>query len=280
MTAGLASELTYSDLLRIFWGRRRFLFLSMFAGLLFAIALIFILRPQYECWMIVAPPRQGAESLNFLADDLPPVLAPSSRPMTSKEGDYVRFQQSLRGAAVASIFLKLDGVQPSLAEAAPVRGMSASISTPQLLSDYLEHDVRLEPVSDTESIRLVYRHPDPQFGEKLLRNLVKIGDQLIRLDVRKDVDARVDWLKRELKITLNPDHRQALTRLLMAEERRRMLLSIETPYAVSIVEEATSSPHPVYPSKALLLLVFLAAGLFGGAAIVLAQDHIKRSREL
>lgn len=277
MIAGSVSELTYGALLHILWGERRYLFLSTMAGLVLAVLLIVVLRPQYECWMIVAPPRQGAETLNFLADDVPPVLAPLNRQMTSKEGDYVRFQQSLRGAAVSSVFLKLDGVQDQLGHSSLLRWTTAVISTPQMLSDYLDHEVRLEPVADTESVRLVYRHPDPLFGEKLLRNLVKIGDQLIRLDVRKDVDARVDWLKRELKMTLNPDHRQALTRLLMAEERRRMLLSIETPYAVSIVEEATSSPRPVYPSRALLILILMAGGLFAGSAFVLVRHQISRT---
>lgn len=129
------------------------------------------------------------------------------------------------------------------------------------MSDHLVKTIRFDPISATESFRVIYRHPDSVNGVRLLRSLVKITDQLIRLDVRKDVDARVNWLKRELKSTLNPEHRQALTRLLMAEERRRMLLSIETPYAVSVVEEATSSPRPVSPNKFLLFPVLIGLGV-------------------
>ncbi|HNQ91834.1 MAG TPA: hypothetical protein PKI93_02775 [Alphaproteobacteria bacterium] len=252
--------LSLSEVLNLFYQARFYVLGGLVLGCAVALLFLVLLKPQYEIWMIVAPPRQGAESVNFLVEDLPQVLAPMAGQATSRDGEYIRFKQSLRGPAVASVLIKLDGMVKGINDKSLMRGGSGSLSDAREVAHHLAWSIDLDPLADTESLRLVYHHPDPEFGLKLLRNLVKIDDQLIRLDVRKDVEARIDWLKRELKATLNPEHRQALTRLLMAEERRRMLLSIETPYAVSVIEDATASPVPVSPKSTLFLPFF---GLFG-----------------
>ncbi|MCB1559448.1 MAG: hypothetical protein KDJ50_11050, partial [Alphaproteobacteria bacterium] len=235
------------------------------------------LKPQYEAWMIVAPPRQGAESLNFLAEDAPSVLNPGSVQATSLDGEYVRFKQSLRGPAVAEVFIKLDGVLKSLNDKTSFRGGTGRLSNAVDVADHFYKNIKIDPIGDTGSVRLTYTHPDPEFAAKSLRSLVKIGDQLIRMDVRADVDSRIDWLKREMKTRLNPDHRKSLTRLLMAEERRRMLLSIETPYALSVIEEASASPRAVSPRGAILFPVLCLFGfILGLLAFTLRQELLGR----
>ena len=259
-------SLSLSEVLKLFFAARLYIVIGLVLGCLVAVACLVLLKPQYEIWMIIAPPRQGAEHMNFMIDrDTVSVrdgrvAGPFSGPSSVWDGDYTRFQQSLRGPAVAGVLSKMDGMVSGLNDKALFNGQRGDMSDSRDISAHLMRQITLDPLADTGSVRLVYHHPDPEFGVKMLRNLAKIDDQLIRLDVRKDVDARIDWLKRELKSTLNPEHRQALTRLLMAEERRRMLLSIETPYAISIVEDATASPKPVSP-KATLFVPFF--GLFG-----------------
>lgn len=268
--------LSLSEVLGLLYQARYFLLGGLVIGCVVAFFFLVLLKPQYEIWMIIAPPRQGAESVNFLVEDVPQVLSPMAGQATSHDGEYVRFGQSLRGPAVASVLIKMEGMTSGINNKSLLRGGHGELAAAREVAHHLGRSINLEPLSDTESLRLVYHHPDAEFGMRLLRNLVKIDDQLIRLDVRKDVEARIDWLKRELKSTLNPEHRQALTRLLMAEERRRMLLSIETPYAVSVIEDATASPEPVSP-KATLFLPFF--GLFGMAIAFLvfyARNQSKR----
>ncbi|MCB1550677.1 MAG: hypothetical protein KDJ26_01615 [Alphaproteobacteria bacterium] len=267
---------SFADFLFYLWETRIFLLIGGVLGGVLALVLVVTLKPQYDISMIVAPPRQGAENLNFLVEDLPPVLAPVASQTTSRDGEYTRFQQSLRGPAVATVLIKMDGILESLNHKTVFRGQSDQLLTAAEVSSQLMHDVRFEPLGATESLRLRYRHPDSEFGTKMLRSLVKISDQLIRLDVRRDVDARIEWLKRELKSTLNPEHRQSLTRLLMAEERRQMLLSIETPYALSVIEDAMASPRPVVPRFVLLFPLLVLSGMVvGGVVFSLRADWKK-----
>lgn len=269
-----APVFSLADFILHIWRARVFLVIGAALGAVIALALVFLLRPQYEIRMIIAPPRQGAESLDFLAGDLPPVLSPLAGQAASRDGEYTRFQQSLRGPAAAAVLIKMDGMTGALNEKSLFRGGGGRFSDAIGVADHLEHAVRIDPLGATESLRLSYRHPDAEAGRKMLRNLVRIADQLIRLDVRRDVEARIEWLKRELKSTLNPEHKQALTRLLMAEERRRMLLSIETPYALSIIEDATASPQPVVPDAMILFPVLVFFGMLGGVLVFYLRSEL------
>jgi len=62
----------------------------------------------------------------------------------------------------------------------------------------------------------------------------------------------------------------------MAEERRQMLLSIETPYALSVIEDAMASPRPVVPRFVLLFPLLVLSGMVvGGVVFSLRADWKK-----
>lgn len=255
------------DIINYAWRARMFLIYGALAGILAAAILLIFLKPQYEAWMVVAPPIEGAETLNFLVENPPAVPAPTANQSIPRTGAYVRFQQTLRGPSVAKFLITKDGFLPALNQKTVFRGATADLTTAAQLSQVLSKQIRLDPIGATDSLRLSYTHPDPQFAVKMLQSLVLTTDQLIRLDMRDDVQSRIDWLKSQLKTTLNPDHRQALTKLLMAEERRRMLLSINTPYALNIIEPATTLPRPVTPKPTLLVPFLFIAGLLVGLGV-------------
>ncbi len=127
----------------------------------------------------------------------------------------------------------------------------------------------------TSSRKVTYRHPDPEFAVKLLTILRKADDQIIRTSVKSETETKIDWLKTELQKTLNPDHRQALAQLLMTEERHRMLLSLETPYAVSVVEESSANPRIVFPHKSILFVMMVMVEVMAGAIVSLLKIEKK-----
>lgn len=267
-----------ADMINYTWRARGFLIYGALAGLLAAALLLIFLKPHYEAWMVVAPPREGAETLNFLVENPPPILAPMANQSIPRAGEYVRFQQTLRGPTIAKILIDKEGFLPALNQKTTFRWSSGNLSGPTQLSQALSKQIRLDPIGATDSLRLSYTHPDPQFAVKMLQSLVLTTDQLIRLDVRDDVQSRIDWLKAQLKTTLNPDHRQAITKLLMAEERRRMLLSINTPYALSVIEPATALPRPVTPKPTLLVPLCLIIGLAAAFGIFTLREDWRKKR--
>ena len=91
-----------------------------------------------------------------------------------------------------------------------------------------------------------------------------MADRLIRRDIRGDSQARVDYLNKAIAETGNIEHRRALTTLLMEQERLLMLVSIDQPYAATVIEPAASGDKPKWPDLKLLYFGFGFLGIILG----------------
>lgn len=100
-----------------------------------------------------------------------------------------------------------------------------------------------------------------------LHRLHNVTDGLIRHGMRKDVNERIAYLNTAISETMNPDHRRAMTDLLMEQERLKMLVSIDQPYAASVVVPAAHSVKPVWPDTVLVYVSFIAVGAFLGFVV-------------
>ena len=260
------------ELLARIWVAKKNLLWGVVLGFIVSTILILFLKPQYEATMIVAPPSRESRTDSFVEGVF--VYAPNVEArIPTGSPEFIRFEQSLRGAAVANLLYKMDTVATKIGEDSLWRGLSSDITSPKDLSVYLARHIKIEPMGATASRKITYRHPDPEFASKLLVFLRKADDQIIRTSVKTETETKIEWLKAQFAKTLNPDHRQAMAQLLMAEERRRMLLSLETPYAVNVVEEASSTPTPVVPNKALILIAMILIGGACGAIYTLVKDN-------
>lgn len=222
--------------------------------------------------MIVAPPVHDSRTDSFVEGVF--VYAPEVEakiPIGSP--DFIRFEQSLRGANVASLLFKIDGMVGDIEKDSLWRGIHTRIKTPEDLALYLSGHIKIETLGATASRKVTYLHPDPVFAVRFLKMLRKVDDQIIRVSVKTETETKIEWLKEEFKKTLNPDHRQALAQLLMTEERRRMLLSLETPYAVSVVEEASALPEPAVPNRPFIFLTMIMIGAIGGVFLALLKTE-------
>lgn len=251
---------------RRIWQQKQHLLYGAVIGLCFSIFLIFTLKPHFQASMIVAPPSRDSRTNSFIEGTL--VYAPEIEArIPTGSPEFIRFEQSLRGVAVANILFRMGGIVEDIKKDSIWRGQKGSINSPEELSEYLAKKIKIDTIGATSNRRIIYHHPDPAFAAKLLTILRKADDQIIRTSVKTETETKIDWLKSELTKTLNPDHRKAIAQLLLSEERRRMLLSLETPYAVNVVEEASSLPKPVIPNKFFIVFMLLGAGLGMGALI-------------
>lgn len=251
---------TLPDILMRIWQRKLFVIVGFGVGLLIALILSLFLKPQFEASMIVAPPLHDTRTNSFVDGVM--VYAPDiAARIPTGSPEFIRFEQSLRGVAVANLLFRMDNLANKIGEDTTWRGTSDTILTAEDLSLVLQKNIQIEPIGTTASRKISYRHPDPEFAVKLLVLMRKVDDQIIRTSVKAETETKIEWLKTEFQKTLNPDHRAALVQLLMSEERRRMLLSLETPYAVNVVEEASATPRPVVPNHPF---IFLAMSMVGG----------------
>lgn len=224
--------------------------------------------PHYKSTMIIAPasPMTGAESSSLLANDNLFALRYLVQRIGAGGGsDFQRFENVYTGPSVARILLKDPRIEQGLnADKTFTFSKGEGSWNAEKLSEYLKDRVKLASVGTTASKKLVYKHPDKEFGEYFLSGLHRISDNLIRQNIRTDAKARVEYLREAVQSLNNPDHRRTLTTLLMEQERLLMLVSIDQPYAASVIEPASSTVKPDWPNFYLVYIGFIFLGMMAG----------------
>ncbi len=264
-----ASELTLADLLVALWRGRYFVLAGAALGLVCALAFFATAVPRYKAVMLVGPESGLAapRTLEVATPDGAPSLSSS---VSEEESRFVRFESVLRGATVAAA-LSTDKEIFDKFQKDPLWPRGEKADTPEekaaLLSRYLQERVAIQPVGETALRRLVYTHPDRAFAVRALRALSEAADDAIRRDDNRKLTAQEGWLIAALDRITHPDHRKALTVLLMRQEQKRMLLAVDAPFAAAVIEPASSDVRAAWPRKRLLFPAFILAGAFLGYVV-------------
>lgn len=246
------------------WAARLWIASGLIAGLLVAVIWMMLSVPQYRVTMLVGPTtRTGTPDISALFPEnasfaLEYVLR-SFGPGDSS--DFMRFETILRGPTVSSALLQDGSLRSGVSEDRRWAFQNdRNIDDASAFSAYLHKTVRIEPVGNTPMRRITYHHADPQFGRKLLLDMYGQTDSLIRNEIRAKTDARIDWLKKTLLASSDPEHKRMLTTLLMEQEQVRMILALDEPFAAALAEPPAVSAKPVWPDKPLLFVILALMG--------------------
>ncbi len=263
----IAHEKTLYDVLRDVWKAKYYMLGFSVVMVIAAFLFLSLANNYYRAEMIIAPARPMGQS-----------LLPSSKigegSSQIQEGDlqsssaFLRFENIYNGVSVAG-FLAQDkdiiaGVSSDLAFefSKPRNDWNA-----QSLSEYLKKRIRLEPVSGTPLRRLIYLHPNKEFAVEMIKRIHRITDEMIRARILVETNQRIDYLSSSLSKTTNPEHRRSLANLLMEQERLKMFVSLDQPYAASIIEPAFVSSRPRWPDPYIIYSVFIFIGLLFGFVV-------------
>lgn len=236
--------------------------LYILAGVIFALILsggfLFAAKPHYRATMLAGPaslPGGAGTRAGGAMDERSQGLA----------ADFTRFENILRGPSVASGLLSDPAMAQGIAADSPLRfGHGPRVGTPEQMADYLQTHVRIEPVGETTLRRIVYDHPDPAFAVLLLRRLHEAADGLIRAETKALASGRIGYLEQASAQVDNPDHRRALTDMLMEQEQVMMMAGMDQPFAAAIAEPPAAGAKPVWPNRTLALpLAALVGAMFG-----------------
>lgn len=257
-----AADISLKDLVNRLWAAKLF----VAVGIVFAVAVGFVFLtfsvPKYKASMIIAPADgyalgDYASSVQYDRMAALPFWRPKDQEGAST--DFYRFIHTLRGTASSEILMKDENV---------LRGINATLSrdikTPEELAVYLSRHLRVDPLGASPLRRLNYHHPNAEFAAALLRKIHLVADQMIRRDRRRQSQSRIEYLENALRKTVNPDHRKGITNLLMQQEHVQMLANLDEAYAAIVVEPASSSPKPVWPSTPLTLFIAVFIGMVLG----------------
>lgn len=257
------------DVLAALWRGRVYVLGGALAGLVLAFLWGALAVPVYKGQMLTGPaqrPASGADMQALLPDNSSFAIQYLVNMVGRAEtGDFILFENILRGPRVAAQLLDDAEIMDKIAQDRRWRVLPPDhrLSNAEALADYLARKVMIEPVGTAPLRRLVYHHPDPVFAAALLARLYDIADTLIRADIRAQAEERASYLTRLLAETRNPDHRRAVTALLMEQEHMQMVLAMDAPFAAVIAEPAYTGIRPSWPRKALIfpLLILIGAGL-------------------
>lgn len=252
---------TLADLIADLWQAKFYLMVGALAGLFIALGFMATAVPHYRATMLVAPAERstGPDIKALLPDNSSFAVQYMLSAMGSPEsGDYMRFEHILREPSVAAALLQDERVMAGIAG---VRRFNfQSPETPDsavALAAYLQDHVKIEPVGTTPLRRVVYGHPDRAFAAYLLARLHDITDSLIRQEVRARTHSREAYLQNALATTEHPDHRRALTSLLMEQEHIQMILAMDEPFAAIIAEPPAAGVKPDWPKAPLVVPAFM-----------------------
>lgn len=260
-------ERSLGDVLADMWRAKLYLALGAFAGCLLAGGLLFLAVPQTKVSMLVAP----ANPLNDAAavDAGSPVM----RFLAQQAGvdnarGFTQFENIYSGVSVAKILMD----DPKIIKAVEVDRRYKFLSdrsdlSAEKLADYIARKVRLETAGVSSFRRLAYWHHYPAAAEYLVARIHTVTDQLIRSAVQRGAEERIVYLNAKIAETPHPDHRRALTELLLEQERLLMLASIDQPYAAAVIEPASRFYKAQWPNAPLWLFAFGVIGGFIGFVV-------------
>lgn len=259
------SEPTLGDIARLLWAARKRLFAGAILGLACGFIFLVCAIPHYRVSMVLAPADRAPKAdIKALLPDNPSFalqyLVNSVGAQDSSE--FLRFENMLRGPGVAAVLLKDKRIVDGVVKNKPfIFSAAKRADTAQELSDIFMDEVVIEPVGNTPLRRVFIDTAQPEFGVYLMNQIYNQTDALIRDAIEQQAQSRAVYLRETLGKVSNPDHRRALTSLLMEQEHIQMILAADEPYAAMIVEQASISSRPVWPRRTLILAGFAFVGM-------------------
>lgn len=115
----------------------------------------------------------------------------------------------------------------------------------------------------------------PDLMIKLISDTSQETDRLLKERFFVTAEETLEFYYQKLLISRSPEHREALAKLISAEDQKLMLASKNTNFVAELLTTPSVSAYPTSPNSSLVLLVGLVSGIFLGAAIVLIRQAIK-----
>ncbi len=223
---------------------------GMVVGFILALLVILFQKPVYQAEMIIGPTeRTGVPSLSsFLpsvAADAPALQYFVERIDAAQSNDFTVFETRLKTPSTTN-------------------QMNASMFPSDNPQVWLQKNLKIRPVGLTQFRKITLQSNDKDKLIPLLNTLYRLTDLSIRQDKKMKVQRRITYLNEQLKITLNPDHRDAMIALLKEQEQTSMMASIDNEFAATVIEPAYIKPKPVSPNSMILFPVLIMIGGFLG----------------
>ncbi len=135
----------------------------------------------------------------------------------------------------------------------------------------LQHEVQIDAIGRSAMRRITFRHADRNFAIDVLNAVYKASDDHLRKNAAARAVTQSVYLKATLNHVTQSDQRKVLTKLLSEQERTRVLIAVDLPFAAEQVQEATAPSVADWPSVGLVLCFAFLLGAFAGFSLLYAM---------
>lgn len=284
-------------LIHLHWRR---LMVAGAIGLLCGYLIVLMIKPEYTASMIVGPiSLRGATAVGT---PLPNQTTAGFQQVGSggELSDYTRYLQLI---TTPSIMPALQEKVPNLLQTLfphewdeakqqwhPPRGLRASVQAmidwmlrrpawhapdADRLSSYLSRQVKISlvtlPGTPTPMRKITFRHADRGLAIGILYGLHQATESVIRDEADRRSHAVIEYIQQEMGRVGLQEHRTALAELLAEQERVRMMINLNLPYAADIVISPTAPLMPDWPQPWPIIIGGMLLGIFVRLAWLIRQ---------
>ncbi|PWC39641.1 hypothetical protein [Azospirillum sp. TSO35-2] len=290
--AGGESDLR--TLVRVLRGGWRWLLAGGFGGLALAVAALWLVTPSYSAAIIVGPTaRVGSAAMGARVPTLSGRETASSvaEPGAGDESlsDYARYLELFGAGPVAEALQRDPAVLRALfpdrwdAEAGrwrPPPGLPAMVKRALLAlvgrGDWTEPDgervaralrdrLVVDMLRSGPMRRITLRHADRATALDLLGRVAAATDAHLRAEAARRSAAQIAHIKTRLSAVMAAEHRQALSELLLDQERVAMMIGVDLPFAADLIQPPTAASLPDWPNPAVVVPLAGLAGLLAAS---------------
>nr|WP_255636234.1 hypothetical protein [Azospirillum sp. 412522] len=285
----------------------RWLLGGWLGGMALAVAALWLVTPAYTAAMVIGPTARvgsaamGARVPTLSGRDSTAVAEPGAG--DESLSDFARYLELFGSGPVADRLAADPGILKALFpdrwDAAagrwrPPPGVLATLKRALLAlvgrEDWIEPDgdrvarvlrdrMVIDMLRSGPMRRITFRHPDRATAVELLGRIAATTDAHLRAEAARRSAAQIAHIKLRLGAVTVAEHRQALSDLLLDQERVAMMIGVELPFAADMIQPPVAATLPDWPNPALVVPL---AGLVGlvAAGFGLSAYHALREQKM
>ena len=149
---------------------------------------------------------------------------------------------------------------------------------PKRLSMLMAGILNISVDSSTGFISISAETSNPNMVIELISKATQETDKLLKERFFITAEDTLEFYYQKLLTSRSPEHREALAKLISAEDQKLMLASKSSNFVAEPLTMPSVSLYPTSPKSSMVLALGLVLGIFLGAAIVLVRHAITKPR--
>ena len=149
---------------------------------------------------------------------------------------------------------------------------------PKRLSMLMKQKLAISVEKNTGFLSISTETSEPAIMLALISSVSQETDNLLKERFFVTAQGTLEFYYQKLLTSRSPEHREALAKLISAEDQKLMLATKNTNFVAELLTTPSVSLYPTSPKSNLVLLSGFVFGIFLGAALVLIRQVMKRPR--